>query len=234
MTEFPDTVTLPEALRMMIRVHDPKLAERVTSLEAVHAMQSRRVPVYRRGRVPKGKPRKPSPDAAREVKIVAAAHRDLYAAVREKRVRLRGKLNGELFVDIDPDEQRVGELSIWGETLACGAHTYKDVCCLRADVESAAGASFAAPASTIAISESPAPEAALVPEKKRPGPAPGAIDRFGKDDRALYPEIGRLMREQNITEGEAARRLAPRIKGRGNEDSRIRRLAGRYRKEGKN
>jgi hypothetical protein len=128
MTEFPDTVTLAEALRTLIGVDDPKLADKVISLDAVHAMQSRSEPVYL-----------PGPELAqgakREIKIIFDAHRTLERAVREKRIHLRGKLDGGPFENIDPDEAKLGELNIWKGTLACGRLTYKEVCCVKADVE---------------------------------------------------------------------------------------------------
>ena len=88
----------------------------------------------------------------------------------------------------------------------------------------------------------PAPAAELPPEPKQPapkkavkqrrrrGPRPGAIDRFAKADRALLPEMTKLIKQQHITAGEAAQLLSDRIAGRGSDDNKARRLATRYRK----
>jgi hypothetical protein len=69
--------------------------------------------------------------------------------------------------------------------------------------------------------------------KKRPGPEPGTIDRFAEVDRALFPEMRALIKAEQLTRREAARRLLPKIAGRrrSSEESRIRRLANRYRDE---
>jgi hypothetical protein len=79
----------------------------------------------------------------------------------------------------------------------------------------------------------PASERA-VPRRGRPGPRRGTIDRFADDDRALFPAMTTLMKEKNFSPTEAARSLRNKIKGRGSENSRIRRLAKRYRDEAKN
>jgi hypothetical protein len=126
MSKFQDIVTLAEALRMMIRAHDPKLAAKITSLEAVHRMQLPRED---------GKPL--SPDAVRDIETVAAACRVLYGAVREVRIHLRASLKNGPPEDVDPKEQEIGDLHIWGETLTCGPRTYTHVHCIKADVERA-------------------------------------------------------------------------------------------------
>jgi len=68
---------------------------------------------------------------------------------------------------------------------------------------------------------------------KRRGPEPGAIDRFGEADRKLFSEMTAFITTENLTPREAARRLLPKIAGqtRSSEESRIRRLADRYRDE---
>jgi hypothetical protein len=65
------------------------------------------------------------------------------------------------------------------------------------------------------------------------GPVRGEIDRFGDADRALFPEIERLMKSQRRSVTEAVRILADehKLAGRGSLDSRIRRLSDRFRKE---
>jgi hypothetical protein len=63
---------------------------------------------------------------------------------------------------------------------------------------------------------------------RRQGP-----DRFGESDRALFPEMTKLMKDEQLSVEEAAGRLGAldKIKGRGNADSRKHRLAKRYRDE---
>ena len=63
---------------------------------------------------------------------------------------------------------------------------------------------------------------------KRQGP-----DRCSESDRALYPAITKLMKEEQLSAQEAAQRLADlgKIEGRGSANSRKLRLARRYRKE---
>jgi hypothetical protein len=78
----------------------------------------------------------------------------------------------------------------------------------------------------------PASERAA-PRRGRRGPRPGTIDRFAEADRALFPDMTTLMKQKNISPTEAARSLSKKIEGRGGENSRIRRLAERYRKERK-
>jgi len=65
-------------------------------------------------------------------------------------------------------------------------------------------------------------------QARRRGP-----DRYGKSDRALFPEITRRMKEEHLSVEEAAGQLSTlgKIEGRGNPDSRKHRLAKRYRNE---
>jgi hypothetical protein len=81
----------------------------------------------------------------------------------------------------------------------------------------------------------PKPASTKVPSaakrRWRRGPQPGDIDRFGADDRALFPELTTLMKDMRITARQAAQKLVLKIKGVGGEESRIRRLAKRYRTE---
>jgi hypothetical protein len=97
----------------------------------------------------------------------------------------------------------------------------------------------AAPEATASV-ESPAPEAdlsgrpeaeILPPGRRRPGPRPGAIDRFGEADRALFPEMTALMTTEHLSRLQAARQLANagKVSGIGTPESRARRLADRYR-----
>jgi hypothetical protein len=69
--------------------------------------------------------------------------------------------------------------------------------------------------------------------RKRKGPEPGALDRYGNYDRALYPELERLISKERMSLTAAARQLANegRVSGIGTGESRARRLAKRYRAE---
>ena len=67
---------------------------------------------------------------------------------------------------------------------------------------------------------------------RRRGPKPGTIDRYGKSDEALYPEIDRLMKDCQMTLTGATRKLASegRIEGPNSKpDSLAKRLRDRYR-----
>ena len=60
------------------------------------------------------------------------------------------------------------------------------------------------------------------------------MDRFGEQDRELYPEIERLMQEGHLSPTAAALRLAyeDKVAGLGSTpESRASRLAKRYRRE---
>jgi hypothetical protein len=76
----------------------------------------------------------------------------------------------------------------------------------------------------------PGPWVPPVWTRRRKGPAPGTVDRYGASDRALYAKLERLMREQQISASNAARQLADdgKVAGVGTPESRARRLAGRY------
>jgi hypothetical protein len=64
------------------------------------------------------------------------------------------------------------------------------------------------------------------------GPVRGEIDRFGDADRALFPEIERLMQSQHLTSTEAVQQIPEdKLAGRGTLDSRIRRVSDRFRRE---
>jgi hypothetical protein len=68
---------------------------------------------------------------------------------------------------------------------------------------------------------------------KRRGPVPGSVDRYGDADRALFPEIDRIVSDQQKSPTAAARILAEqgRVPGDGTEDSKVKRLARLYLKE---
>jgi hypothetical protein len=76
------------------------------------------------------------------------------------------------------------------------------------------------------------PMAALSPRAAK-GPVRGEIDRFGDADRALFPEIERLMKLKQLSVTEAVRIIANehKLAGRGTLDSRIRRVSDRFRRE---
>jgi hypothetical protein len=68
--------------------------------------------------------------------------------------------------------------------------------------------------------------------KPRRGPIPGTIARFVKADRALYPEIDRLVHEDHMSVGEAIRSIDPtKLEGRGIIESRVRRIAKLYKED---
>jgi hypothetical protein len=64
---------------------------------------------------------------------------------------------------------------------------------------------------------------------RRRGPARGTVDRYGESDRALFPDMKRLI-QQHGSANAAARHLAfeEKISGKGTEENRARRLARRY------
>jgi len=70
---------------------------------------------------------------------------------------------------------------------------------------------------------------AIHPANRR-GPIPGTLDRYGKPDRALYPELKRLMDEKQLSATAAANELANtgKVKGIGTPENRARRLVRRY------
>jgi hypothetical protein len=64
------------------------------------------------------------------------------------------------------------------------------------------------------------------------GPVRGEIDRYGDADRALFPEIERLMKSKRLTRTEAVRQIPEaKLAGHGTLDSRIRRVSDRFRRE---
>lgn len=65
---------------------------------------------------------------------------------------------------------------------------------------------------------------------RRRGPKPGTVDRYGDSDRALYPELEQLIRDEHLSRTAAAMKLAAadRIGGAGSEENRARRLARRF------
>jgi hypothetical protein len=66
--------------------------------------------------------------------------------------------------------------------------------------------------------------------RRRKGPAPGTVDRFGKSDRMLFPEIERIRRKDHKSVYAAALDLARagKVLGSGTGESRAKRLAKRF------
>ena len=79
----------------------------------------------------------------------------------------------------------------------------------------------------------PAPTKKTKNRTGRRGPKPGAVKRYAPDDRALFPEILRLMSEEQLSLTAATQRLAEneRVVGEGTPTSRARRLARLYKAE---
>jgi hypothetical protein len=69
--------------------------------------------------------------------------------------------------------------------------------------------------------------------RRRPGPKRGEVDRYGEADRGLFPELQRMMREENLSSTAAAQKLADldKVGGDGTKQSKAKRLAERYRHE---
>jgi hypothetical protein len=81
-----------------------------------------------------------------------------------------------------------------------------------------------------------APNGAVTVARRR-GPKPGTVDRYGEADRALFPEVERIMREDRVTASAAALKLAEggvegkNVEGFGTPKSRAKRLTGSYLKK---
>jgi hypothetical protein len=66
----------------------------------------------------------------------------------------------------------------------------------------------------------------------RRGPLPGATERFAESDRALFPEIDRMIAQGSSLRAAAYKLVAAsKVPGVGSARSRAERLAARYRKE---
>lgn len=77
-----------------------------------------------------------------------------------------------------------------------------------------------------AIEYPEAPTVGNVQPRKRPGPEPGKLRRYDAADRALFPELERLMKDEGLSKTAAAKKLANegRITGTSTADSKARRL----------
>jgi hypothetical protein len=78
--------------------------------------------------------------------------------------------------------------------------------------------------------------ASVVAGHKKPGkrgPKPGAIDRYGPERRALFPEITTLMRDERLSVEQAAQRLADagKVPGAGGSKNLAHSLARMFRDE---
>jgi hypothetical protein len=72
---------------------------------------------------------------------------------------------------------------------------------------------------------------------RRPrGPERGTVDRYGDADRELFPELTRLTREERMSVSAAAKELARagKVSGPATAESKVKRLAERYRRECRN
>jgi hypothetical protein len=69
--------------------------------------------------------------------------------------------------------------------------------------------------------------------ERRFGPKPGTLRRYEAADRALFPELERIMAEKQMSRSAAALELAEagRVKGRGGPQSRAKRLAALHKRE---
>jgi hypothetical protein len=109
-----------EALRELIKAHDPALAEQVKSLDDIRRLQDLGLAKAKdRGKV------------LARANILKSCWEQLYNDVRANRIRLRGTLDpSKPPIDIDEAEQEIGKLDIWNATLTCAPErVYKDVRC---------------------------------------------------------------------------------------------------------
>jgi len=112
-------IALDEALRMLIRIRDPALADKVGSIDDIPRLRDKTLPSYR--------------EADRV--IYDESLEALCAAVREGRIRLRGTpKEGEPPIDIDKLEQQIGRLYVWPGVLHCPGRIYRNVHCYESDV----------------------------------------------------------------------------------------------------
>jgi hypothetical protein len=112
-----------EALRELLKVHDPALAKQAKSLADVRRLQDLGLAKAKgRGKV------------LARAKILKSCWENLRNAVKANHIRLRGTLDqSKPPIDIDEAEQEIGELDIWNATLTCAPErVYKDVRCKTA------------------------------------------------------------------------------------------------------
>jgi hypothetical protein len=157
-----------------------------------------------------------------DVETALDALKSLKENVRSYSIRLRGVLKDQRPsmppAFIDPAEQSLGELDVFAQTLACRTRTYLDVFCVKADVVRLLRADQDV-------------ESKIAKETRRRGPKAGEIARYADKDRALFPELERIIRDECKTRSAAASALADRIAGAGTPESKAKRLAALYAKE---
>jgi hypothetical protein len=190
-------VTPAEYLRVLIRVHDRGLAERIKSLDDVHRLQDVTLPGYREA----------------DAQLVRASWEQLYEDVRSKRARLFGyPATGVDQVEIGETDKEVGDLDIWKETLHRDGRLIFTHVRFEVRLEESRPKPSARPAEPVVADAVPvqdAPETAsknlpppgeqpdepTVAPTPKPGPTPGELKRFDAADRALFDEVDRLMKE---------------------------------------
>jgi hypothetical protein len=156
--------------------------------------------------------------------------------------RFDGKVLGLAFIQPDNRAVRVqGRLLIGKLNLPLGRYSHRTLVTKKAVLDFARRHELPPPSwwadKSRASKENAAevclatPAVAAAP-KRRKGPEPGSVDRYGDSDEALFPEIDRIRRESRKSVHAATLELAfaGRIKGTGTEVSRAKRLASRYRK----
>jgi hypothetical protein len=112
-------IALDEALRMLIRIRDSALADKVRSIDDIPRLRNKTLPGYREA----------------DPVILDKSLEALHAAVREGRIPLRGTLKESgPPIDIDKWDQQIGRLYIWPEVLQCPGRIYRNVHCYASDV----------------------------------------------------------------------------------------------------
>ena len=115
-------ISLVAARCMFIRVRDPGLADRATSLKAVRDLRDAHVLGYAL--------------ALANTEILQASLNQLNEAVHTYRIRLRGTLDrSKPPMEIDELEQQIGVLDVWENTLTCDGRVYRDIRCYKDEVE---------------------------------------------------------------------------------------------------
>ena len=99
---------------MFIRVRDPGLADRATSLKAVRDLRDAHVLGHAL--------------ALANTEVLQASLNQLNEAVHTYRIRLRGTLDrSKPPMEIDELEQQIGVLDVWENTLTCDGRVYRDI-----------------------------------------------------------------------------------------------------------
>ena len=107
---------------MFIRVRDPGLADRATSLKAVRDLRDAHVLGHAL--------------ALANTEVLQASLNQLNEAVHTYRIRLRGTLDrSKPPMEIDELEQQIGVLDVWENTLTCDGRVYRDIRCYKDEVE---------------------------------------------------------------------------------------------------